>query len=224
MITISDIVQWDVKTWSKAIEYWEQSINWSKPIQALELGAREGGLSLWLASKGANVVCSDYQNTEEQAYPLHEKHNLSSKITYQNIDAADIPFENHFDVVVFKSIIGGIGRDDNFEKQLKVFQEIHKSLKPGGKLLFAENLTATSLHRILRKRNKWSSYWRYISLEELAIFLNNYSSSTIKTTGFLGTFGRNEKQKNLLTSIDELLFNATLPSKSHYVVYGVAKK
>jgi 2-polyprenyl-3-methyl-5-hydroxy-6-metoxy-1,4-benzoquinol methylase len=224
MIAVSDIVQWDIRTWAKAVKYWEQSIDWSKPIHALELGAREGGLSLWLASKGASVVCSDYRDAEEQALPLHKKHEISSKITYQNIDATDIPFENHFDLVIFKSIIGGIGRGDSYENQEKVFQQIYKSLKPGGKLLFAENLTATSLHKMLRKKNKWGSYWRYITLEELDEFLKEYTSTTVKTTGVLGTLGRNECQKGFLTFVDEMLLNPILPSKFHYVAYGIAEK
>jgi hypothetical protein len=45
---IGDIVQWDVKSWSRALDYWESNIDWSKIQNGLELGGREGGLSLWL--------------------------------------------------------------------------------------------------------------------------------------------------------------------------------
>jgi SAM-dependent methyltransferase len=55
-------------------------------------------------------------------------------IVYQNIDAANIPFKNCFDIIVFKSILGGIGRNDNIEIQQKVFDEIYESLKPGGEI------------------------------------------------------------------------------------------
>ena len=150
----SDIIQWDVRSWSEALKYWEQHVNWSTIHNGLELGGREGGLSLWLALKGIKTVCSDLHGVKEAASPLHQRYDVSSLITYKDIDATNIPYENHFDVIAFKSIIGGIGRNDNIEMQKKTFSEIYKALKPGGKLLFAENLAASPLHQTLRKKLK----------------------------------------------------------------------
>lgn len=222
---IKDIIQWDVKAWSKALKYWEENVDWNNAKTALDLGARNGGLSLWLTQKGISTICSDYSNTKEKATPLHSKYNLTSKIQYQDIDATNIPYENQFDIIVFKSIIGGIGKGDNLEVQKKVFDEIFKALKPGGVLLFAENLTSTKLHKKLREKyNKWGDYWRYLSLSEMKYLLDKFDSYEIKTTGFLGTFGRNEKQKNFLSTIDEISMNHITPSKWHYIGYGIAKK
>lgn len=222
---LKDTIQWDVRAWQKALAYWENQVDWKNVHNALELGAREGGLSLWLSQKGIATVCSDYVNAEESAQPLHSKHTVSEKITYQDIDATNIPYENHFDVIVFKSIIGGIGKGDNMEMQARVFNEIHKALKPGGMLLFAENLTSTRVHQKLRaKHNKWGGYWRYISLAELNRFLKPFDVAKIKTTGVLGTLGRSEKQKSFLTRVDEISLNHITPSKWHYIGYGVAKK
>ena len=144
---LKDVIQWDVKSWSKAVKYWEKNVDWSTVQHGLELGGREGGLSLWMALKGVKVVCSDLKEVETTAKPLHDTYAVLDLVSYEDIDASAIPYENHFDVIVFKSIIGGIGRNDNFELQKKVFSEIHKALKPGGKLLFAENLTASSIHK-----------------------------------------------------------------------------
>ncbi|HNS41841.1 MAG TPA: methyltransferase domain-containing protein, partial [Taishania sp.] len=135
-----DIIQWDIKSWSKALRYWESQIDWGKIKNGLELGGREGGLSLWLALKEKDVVCSDLKDVQKSAEKLHIRHNVTSRIIYQDIDATNIPYENYFDIIVFKSIIGGIGRNDKHENQQQVFKEIYKALKPGGKLLFAENL------------------------------------------------------------------------------------
>jgi hypothetical protein len=44
-----DIIQWDVKSWSKALSYWDSKVEWNKIQHSLELGGREGGLSLWFA-------------------------------------------------------------------------------------------------------------------------------------------------------------------------------
>lgn len=220
-----DIIQWDVKSWSKALQYWETHVDWKKVQTCLELGGREGGLSLWLALKGKEVVCSDLDNVKNTASPLHRRYNVSERITYLDIDATNIPYENFFDLVVFKSILGGIGRNDNAEMQQKVFKEIHKALKPGGKLLFAENLTASPLHRFVRKRFvSWGAYWRYVSVKELHEFLKAFSSCEIKTTGVAAAFGRSEGQRNFLAALDDKLFNSACPENWKYIAYGVAKK
>ncbi len=220
-----DIIQWDIKAWSKALSYWDSKIEWEKINSGLELGGSKGGLSLWLALKSKPTICSDLKDVKDTAEPLHLRYNVSSLIQYQDIDATDIPYENQFDIIVFKSIIGGIGRNDNFEIQKKVFKEIHKALKPGGKLLFAENLIASPLHQLFRKRFvNWGSSWRYVSVNEIKELLSDFSSCEIKTTGVLGTFGRNEGQRNFLSSIDELILNRVCPDNWKYISYGIAEK
>lgn len=218
-------MQWDVKTWSKALHFWEANVDWSHVKNALELGGRQGGPSLWLAQKGIQVICSDYKDTEQNAKALHESYQVAGSIAYEDIDATQIPYSNHFDLIVFKSIIGGIGRGGNRAIQAKVFEEIHKALRPGGVLIFAENLVASSLHQGLRKQfTKWGGDWRYVSTDELEDFLSPFSRKEIKTTGFLSTLGRNEQQRNMLARVDAALFNRTLPPNWHYLAYGMARK
>jgi SAM-dependent methyltransferase len=220
-----DIIQWDVKSWSKALSYWDNKVEWNKIQHSLELGGREGGLSLWLALKGKSVVCSDLKDVQKTAEQLHKRHHVSTWITYQDIDATNIPYEEYFDLIVFKSIIGGIGRNDNYKNQHKVFKEIYKALKPGGKLLFAENLAASAVHRRLRKRFvQWGSSWRYVSLDEMKEFLSDFSYYDIKTTGLLGTFGRTERQRNVLSAVDDLVLNKICPDRWKYICYGIAEK
>ncbi|MFN9882695.1 MAG: SAM-dependent methyltransferase [Bacteroidota bacterium] len=220
-----DIIQWDVKSWSKALSYWDSKVEWNKIQHSLELGGREGGLSLWLALKGKSVVCSDLKDVQKTAEQLHKRHQVSTWITYQDIDATNIPYEEYFDLIVFKSIIGGIGRNDNYKNQHKVFKEIYKALKPGGKLLFAENLAASAVHRRLRKRFvQWGSSWRYVSLDEMKEFLSDFSYYDIKTTGLLGTFGRTERQRNVLSAVDDLVLNKICPDRWKYICYGIAEK
>ncbi len=220
-----DIIQWDVKAWSKALTYWNSNIDWDNIQNGLELGGRQGGLSLWLALKGKQTVCSDLKDVKDTAEPLHLKYNLSSLLTYQDIDATAIPYENQFDIIVFKSIIGGIGKKDDNEIKQQVFKEIHKALKPGGKLLFAENLVASPFHQFLRKRFvNWGEHWRYLSLKEMNGFLKDFSSVEIKATGVLGTFGRTERQRNFLSAIDQLILNRICPASWKYICYGVAVK
>lgn len=221
----NDIIQWDIKSWSKALDYWDSNTDWSKIKNGLEIGGRQGGLSLWLALKGIDTVCSDLKDVKTTAEQLHLRHNITSLIKYQDIDATNIPYENHFDVIVFKSIIGGIGSNDNYEIQQKVFNEIYKALKPGGKLLFAENLVASKFHQRLRKKFvNWGNSWRYVSIKEMEVFLKDFSSFDIQTTGVLGTFGRNESQRNFLATVDKIILNKVCPDNWKYITYGIAEK
>lgn len=222
---IGDIIQWDVATWSIALDFWDKKVDWQKVNHCLELGGRQGGLSLWLALKGKNVICSDLENVKQTAEALHKNYQMSHLIRYQDIDATQIPYENHFDLIIFKSIIGGIAKIGGIEMQQKVFDEIRKALKPGGVLLFAENTIASPMHQFARKKfNKWGEYWRYISAEETKVFLSGFSSFELKQAGFLATFGRNEKQRKVLSSLDKMLFNKIIPQHWSYIVYGIATK
>ncbi|MCL2247246.1 MAG: class I SAM-dependent methyltransferase [Lentimicrobiaceae bacterium] len=220
-----NILQWDVKSWSKAIDFWEDNIDWNTVENGLELGAREGGLSLWLALKGKKVVCSDLKDVQKTAEPIHNRYNVKNLIVYEDIDGTQIPYENYFDIIVFKSIVGGIGSNNNIEKQYELFKEIFKALKPNGKLLFAENLIASPIHQILRKKYiKWGNRWRYVSLEEMKSLLTDFSSYQLKATGIIATFGRNEKQRAFLSIFDKILLNFICPKSWNYIAYGIAEK
>jgi SAM-dependent methyltransferase len=136
------------------------------------------------------------------------------------MDATNIPFENYFDVIVFKSILGGIS--NNQQNKAKTLNEIHKALKSGGKLLFAENLEATRLHKILRK-NFGTKGWNYLKMNEVNDVFASFTSFKYTTVGFFGCLGRNEWQRNLLGKIDGIL-SWIIPNKSKYILIGVAEK
>ena len=225
-IFLRDVLQWDFINWSLPLQFWEDKLSGEKKeLKCLELGSREGGLSLWLALKGHSVITSDLINAEVSAKPLHKKYNVDKNIIYSDIDATLIPYENHFDIIVFKSILGGIGRNDDSEKQRLVLKQIHKALKHGGKLFFAENIRATLLHRFFRKNfTRWGKEWRYVSVKELGEYLSDFSQVEINTTGFTGVFGRTENQKNLLGKADKYFFTKIIPSSWNYIAYGAAVK
>lgn len=222
---IKDILGWDILSWQAALTFWEKSVPWKDVKLALELGANKGGLSLWLARKNIQVVCSDINSPQEIAQALHLKYKVEKNISYEKINALSIPYQNYFDLIVFKSILGGIGRNNQFEHQKQCIRQIHQALKPGGLFLFAENLTASTLHRFARKNFvSWGKDWRYVSLKEIPELMQNFSDYEIKTTGFLAAFGRSEKQRMLLAKIDNLAFNKIIPCSWQYIVYGIAIK
>jgi SAM-dependent methyltransferase len=118
---------------------------------AVELGIRNGGLSLWLASQGARVLSSDVDLPTRTAIQLHKAHGVSHLIQYESIDATNIPYTMEFDVVLFKSMLGAVGRQGGKQLQTRAVNEIHRALKKGGELFFAENLIGSRVHQFFRK-------------------------------------------------------------------------
>ena len=63
-------------------------------------------------------------------------HIKKGSIRYEIIDALDIGLSETFDFILFKSMLGGIGRIGSGKLQMDVMRQIHKSLKKGGEVLF----------------------------------------------------------------------------------------
>lgn len=226
MDLVRDIIEWDVGNWSEALRFWEHAIDWGgAPKTCLEVGAGNGGLSLWLALKGHRVVCSDVTSPAERAARLHEKYGVAKLIEYAAIDATDIPDRAWFDIIAFKSILGGIGRNDDRARQQRAVDEMFDALKPGGMLLFAENLRASPAHRFFRERFVgWGKSWRYVTLAEMREFLRQFATVEMRATGVIGALGRTERERNLLARVDQVVLNHLCPGEWKYLGYGLAVK
>lgn len=224
---MTDVVGWDVGTWSTAARFWERTIEpMGGPLDVLEVGAGPGGPSLWLALQGHRVVCSNLDHTETLARPLHERHGIADRIEYRDLDVANLPYENHFDLIVFKSVLGGIPHGGR-ELQREALQQVRKALKPGGRLIFAENLRGTPLHRLARSvayRRRGVPKWQYLTLSALREFLRDFREVKLGATGVLALFGRSESQRRSLARADARFWNRAVPASWHYVVYGTAVK
>jgi SAM-dependent methyltransferase len=212
---LTDVVQWDVATWGQAVRFWERSVTLRG--RCLEVGARDGGLALWMASRGGDVLCSDLWGSERRARPLHERYGVT--MTYEDIDATAIPYRHHFDCVAFKSLLGGLGTAN---RQRAAMRSIYDALRPGGYLLFAENLTASWLHRYARSRLR-DFLWRDVALRELREMVAPYSTVCLQTTGVLAAFGTTEYQRRLLAWADRVVV-PFCPPRWRYVAYGFARK
>jgi SAM-dependent methyltransferase len=225
-VLIRDIIEWDVETWSAALRFWESAVDWrGAPKMCLEVGAGNGGLSLWLALKGHRVVCSDLTSPANRAARLHAKYGVSALIEYAAIDATDIPDRARFDIAAFKSILGGIGRNNDRARQQRAIDEMFDALKPGGMLLFAENLRASPAHRFFREKFVgWGKSWRYVTLAEMREFLRQFTTVQMRATGVIGVLGRTERERNLLARVDTWVLNRLCPDECKYLVYGVAVK
>lgn len=230
--TMKDIIEWDIPNWSRAIKKWNKSsgIASVKGKRVLELGGRSGGLSLYFALKGAEVVCTDLdfikKGKVEKAKELHKKYGVEKQITYEDIDATDIPYENYFDIVCFKSVLGGVGYNDNFEKQQLMMTQIHKALKNGVYCCFVENLTGLKLIRFLRKKFRpWGveGKWRYITKDECEILVKEFQVETMETVGVIGLLGRVKVLSWLFGKLDRFL-ELFIKDRGRYIVSCVCKK
>lgn len=221
-----DVFEWDIANWSRAALFWQSHSNQNPESgNALEIGARHGGLSLWLALQGMKVVCSDLNYPSETAREKHKKYGVSQLITYENISALDIPYKNEFDFVIFKSVLGGVGRNNNSENIHVALKNMYDALKPGGELFFVENLKGSALHQFFRKKFvKWGESWNYLSIDQIREYTPMFSSLNYQTVGFLGAFGPNEKFRRIFGKLDKLIFDKITPSNWHYIFIGVARK
>ena len=224
-----DSFGWDVVNWSRSAMLWSKELPADlSGLKALEVGCgdRSGGLSLWLASQGAEVTASADVDYSADMNRFLDRHALSGSVDFELINVGAIPYTEHFDVVCMKSVLGGIGPGRQLDGQQAALNSIAASLKPGGLVLFVENMAATKLHMALRQR--WGAarnQWHYYNFDELEKMIEaaGLKSSCLGSTGFLGALGRSEFQKRILGRIDGLLC-PIIPRSWHYIAYGVARK
>jgi len=217
-------LEWDIDTWGHALRYWDEVLD-GQPVcyeKALELGARNGGLSLYLAEKGMRVACSDLNGPTPQAHELIGQHGFTDYVSFESVDATAIPYvDDSFDVVVFKSVLGGIGMACGLEGIRQAVREIHRVLKPGGLLLFAENLEGSRLHRQARRRFvPWGRSWLYPTMGQIKDLLAVFDESELRSYGFFSCF---KKDFAPFVLADRLICRSPV-SHSHYMVFGHAKK
>jgi SAM-dependent methyltransferase len=224
---LSDIFGWDVITWSPALEHWQRhaTVDFTRST-ALEIGAGQtGGISLWLALQGCDVVCSTLGDVSPRVRALHRRYGVAHRVRYANLDVLDLSEHSAYDVIAFKSVLGGIGANDRRDLQARAIARLHAALKPGGNLLFAENLAATRVHAALRARfGAGKDGWRYLTVREMEQMLRPFAAVHYRTAGFLGARGSSEMQMRMSGALDDFLCRWLVPASWQYVLMGTAIK
>jgi SAM-dependent methyltransferase len=234
VIPLDDIIGWDVGNWSKCLSYWQpwfSAINKST-ARVLVLGERNGGISLWFALQGFNVLCTDYVPLSENVRRLHMRWQVQERINYASADVFRLVYkDNYFDIVACKSVIGGLLLDykdastRTLENQKLAVEEIRRVIKPAGIFLGAENLTGTSVHMALRKiRLKGRLGWRYLQISEIEWLFKNYSACEQKPYGCIGTYWPRSSGLNVVSEAMDRCFSKVLPGNWLYISFVRARK
>ena len=231
---MGDILEWDVRNWSRALAFWDgeaRAIAAEKPgFSVLDIGARGGGISLYWALLGADVLCSEITGEFDQARALHAKYGVADRVRYEALDAANVldkpfPYREAFDVITFKSVLGGVGvGDDTLFNQVAMFENIYNALKPGGRLFFCENLIGSPLH--MRARAMLTDHvgsWHYVTVGKALALADRFESVDYRTFGYFGLFARSGALSAAASALDARIEGFTKP-QNHYILSAICKK
>lgn len=230
-LPLHDIIEWDVPNWSQLIEYWLPLLSsLPRDSKVLAIGERNGGLSLWLALMGFNVVCTDVTDISERAGWLHKRYKVADRVSYRVFDVVNEEWEaGQYDVIIAKSVIGGLKahRSDPSTRTQQVQRQavlnIHRLLKPGGYFFSAENLRGNMLLHIARRLKGRNTSWRYLNYTEMESLFVAFTIVQTKTFGILPTFFSGKVQNWCICFLNKYVL-AALPAGTKYIAFTVARK
>ncbi|MEO7142566.1 MAG: class I SAM-dependent methyltransferase [Bryobacteraceae bacterium] len=113
--------------------------------RVLDVGAGLGESSVYFALLGADVTAVDLSpGMVECAVALGKLHGVGIQGVVQSGESLDVP-ENHFDIVYIANTIHHVTDKE------RLFQQIHKALKPGGRFFSYDPLAYNPLINIYRR-------------------------------------------------------------------------
>ena len=219
---LNKYISWDIYNWSRAFNFIDsqKSRNFFGK-RVLEIGANNGELSFWAADKGANVICSDINGPSIDAIKMADNYHINN-IRFLTLDALNLSYKNTFDYVLFKSVLGGVGRGNHYRNQSLMFSKIHDALKPKGECLFIENMKGAFMHQLLREKyGAAKNKWIYPSLNDFYQFSKQFHKVKYKTFGVIGC--GDFPLKLFRSKIDVGLENI-IPKQWNYIYAGVYQK
>ena len=219
-----DILNWDVPTWSEILPYWDNQLkNFDKSNTiCIEIGSREGGISLWMALNGFQITCSDNYYDSDEAKKLHVKYRVEKKVFYKKVDVLNWNEKAKYDIIIVKSVLGAL----QTEERIKIaIENIYNNLNDDGIILFAENSRASFLHRLFRSKfTDWGRMWYYFDESSLKRIFKSFQILDFQFNGVSAVFANRLGLSKPFYKLDKYILNKIVPDKMKYMVYGYAKK
>ncbi len=172
---------WKVASWSRLFKEMSLMIeNKATDRRVLEIGANNGELSLYFSMLGCQVMCSDINATYVvRARQLHGT--WGQHCAYFAADMRVLPLRSgSFDLVIMKSVLGGIYSRDGRDTACGSLTEIHRVLRKGGYCILLEQLEGDPLSRWFRSKRFPTRNWHYFRTGEF----NTADASSLLQQGF----------------------------------------
>lgn len=221
---LKDIINWDVDTWSEILPYWDNQLkNFDKSNTiCIEIGAREGGISLWMAMNGFKIICSDNYYDLEDAKKLHIKYRVEKKVFYKKVNVLNWNEKAKYDIIIVKSVLGALQTEERIKTAI---ENIYNNLNDNGIILFAENSRALFLHRLFRSKfTDWGRIWYYFDETSLKRIFKSFQILDFQFNGVSAVFANRLGLSKPFYKLDKYILNKIVPDKMKYMVYGYAKK
>tara|TARA_B110000908_G_C10163016_1_gene406998 strand:- start:105 stop:821 length:717 start_codon:yes stop_codon:yes gene_type:complete len=163
---------WSYKSWSHAFKESNFQLP-NKVDRILEIGASERSMvSLIFDGLASEIVISYYSDeqkrgVEQYLASVRQKYHLKSKYVLEQIDATSV--EGSFDIVIMKSVLGGLFRQNNStisDATGFIGSLVSRAVKPKGLLISIDN-GKSILERTLSRFGARKNQWRFFSKSEL---------------------------------------------------------
>jgi SAM-dependent methyltransferase len=160
-------IGWKVASWSRAMREAFRHLPADLGGKTLaELGVGPAGLNLFLGGLRCRLLCLDRRldfSTESRA--LHRRHGVACEHVLTDARRLTFPPAS-LDVVVMKSVLGGVHSEFGREGALACIASVRDVLKPDGVLIALEQLKGDPMTRWLRRIKYPTRRWHYFEVAE----------------------------------------------------------
>jgi len=178
-------MEWGAKTWQHLMAHaFEHFLGTNlQGQQVLEIGTRFGKMACLFTLLGAKVIGLDLRKESlSVAQGEAAKWNITERVVFvQGGSDLSIFKDNSFDMVFSKSVlvvVPGLAR---------FLEEINAKLKPGGKVVFLENVKGPWFVHILRafRHGKWDyTKAHYFTLREIRVVSSIFDEVVVRKHAF----------------------------------------
>lgn len=178
----------------KECDFIEKEIDFNKKLKILDVGCGTGRHSIELAKRGYTITGIDLSPSMlERAKEKAKKENLKN-VKFLKKDARNFNFKEKFDVV-FMMCEGAFPLMETDEMNYKILQNVTKSLKNKGKIIFT---TLNGLFPIYNSVEKFHSEISEIEESDSATYRNNkFDLMTFRDHNITEIIDDNGKKKTM---------------------------